>query len=328
MNNSAKRRLAYIDIAKGIGIFLVVLGHVRTSLYLHDAIFLFHMPLFFLLSGMVFKKDEEWWTCMKKKVRYLLLPYVFFMMMFVPLRMVTDALCNGGLFPNFRMSMLGLSYFDKPLWFVFALFVVVGVMRTLHSFVCRGVIIAGIVCMLGIVGCLLLSMRIELPFHTSRALFVLPFFALGLIVRKFHQVVCFVIIGILMYSIGLYGLWQGHTALDTLKMQIDSNPLFVYIPAIGGSLMVLGTSLYLEKVKPQIAILGGVISGISYLGRNSFYVFAVHHPFILFMNSLFWGGLEETRFSLPYAVGLTLFSILLSLLIGLFLKRLAPSIFK
>lgn len=328
MNNATNRRLAYIDIAKGIGILMVVLGHIRTSLYLHDAIYLFHMPLFFLLSGMVFKENEEWLTCMKKKVKYLLLPYLFFMVMFVPLRMITDTLCNGGTFPIFRLSMLGLSYFDKPLWFVFALFVVIGIVRTLLSFVHNKLVTASMVCILGIAGYLLLSQHMELPLHLSRALFGLPFFVFGVMVRKHHQIKSFVIIGLLMYSLGLYGLWNGHTVLDTLKLQVDSNPFFVYIPAIGGTLLVVGLSLSLDKMITLNKYSGGLIGSISYLGRNSFYVFAVHHPFILFINSLYWRELEESEFLLSYAVMLTISSIIFSLLVGRLLRRLVPSIFK
>lgn len=43
-----------VDIAKGLGIFLVVLGHVPIPMWLCTPIYLFHMPLFFFLSGMFF----------------------------------------------------------------------------------------------------------------------------------------------------------------------------------------------------------------------------------------------------------------------------------
>lgn len=47
-----KKRDSVIDIAKGIGIFLVVFGHVPLPMDLITPIYLFHMPLFFFLSGM------------------------------------------------------------------------------------------------------------------------------------------------------------------------------------------------------------------------------------------------------------------------------------
>ncbi|MEO0541040.1 MAG: acyltransferase [Cyanobacteria bacterium P01_A01_bin.105] len=66
------RRILYLDYAKGIGIFLVVLGHSFGSLFTPDAqpskllwqvfyyvvewIYTFHMPLFFFISGLFLEK--------------------------------------------------------------------------------------------------------------------------------------------------------------------------------------------------------------------------------------------------------------------------------
>ncbi|WP_340264204.1 acyltransferase family protein [Sphingobium mellinum] len=46
-------RLDWIDVARGIGIIAVVIGHVWTRGPLRDAVYSFHMPLFFLLSGLL-----------------------------------------------------------------------------------------------------------------------------------------------------------------------------------------------------------------------------------------------------------------------------------
>ena len=59
------KRLDWIDIAKGIGIILVVLGHTLVPQvretgfagFLWIFIYNFHMPLFFFLSGYLFEKD-------------------------------------------------------------------------------------------------------------------------------------------------------------------------------------------------------------------------------------------------------------------------------
>ena len=42
------KRLKYVDIAKGIAIIMVIIGH-STSGVLRGTIFSFHMPLFFLI---------------------------------------------------------------------------------------------------------------------------------------------------------------------------------------------------------------------------------------------------------------------------------------
>lgn len=44
-------RIAWVDIAKGLGIFLVVLGHTYRKNPVQNWIYSFHMPLFFILSG-------------------------------------------------------------------------------------------------------------------------------------------------------------------------------------------------------------------------------------------------------------------------------------
>lgn len=47
-------RLHWIDMAKGVGILAVVVGHVWTRGAVRDAMYAFHMPFFFLLSGYLF----------------------------------------------------------------------------------------------------------------------------------------------------------------------------------------------------------------------------------------------------------------------------------
>lgn len=58
---ASSKRIESLDIAKGIGILIVVLGHVlRTDdVFLKKFIFSFHMPLFFMLSGFVFNTENK-----------------------------------------------------------------------------------------------------------------------------------------------------------------------------------------------------------------------------------------------------------------------------
>lgn len=57
VNEMKGNRICELDIAKGIGILLVILGHCTTQVIpaLANLVNSFHMPLFFLLSGMVYK---------------------------------------------------------------------------------------------------------------------------------------------------------------------------------------------------------------------------------------------------------------------------------
>lgn len=69
-----------IDAAKGIGILLVVLSHIYYEYGPLTYIYSFHMPLFFLLAGMVFRPDRyaSFGQFFKRKLRSLVCPYVFF----------------------------------------------------------------------------------------------------------------------------------------------------------------------------------------------------------------------------------------------------------
>lgn len=76
-----------IDIAKGIGICLVVLGHCSTKNVTHF-IYLFHMPLFFMIAGYLFndknlQKPKEFFI---RKVKRLYLTYLVYEVVFTLLR--------------------------------------------------------------------------------------------------------------------------------------------------------------------------------------------------------------------------------------------------
>ena len=75
MNN----RILHIDVAKGIGILLVVLGHnwivLRERGELFTLIYSFHVPLFFLLSGIFFNPAKPFHATLIEKADSILKPY-------------------------------------------------------------------------------------------------------------------------------------------------------------------------------------------------------------------------------------------------------------
>lgn len=65
----AKARYSSLDIAKGLGIILVVLGHIiPENIWARSIIYSFHMPLFFLISGFFPAKNDEqfFWGYLKR----------------------------------------------------------------------------------------------------------------------------------------------------------------------------------------------------------------------------------------------------------------------
>lgn len=74
------KRVQYIDIAKGIGILLVVLGHNDLAAYhpmLHRFIYAFHMALFFFLSGIFFKPERSFKEIFTRRFKTLIKPLIF-----------------------------------------------------------------------------------------------------------------------------------------------------------------------------------------------------------------------------------------------------------
>ena len=70
-------RIEWIDIAKGIGIILVIAGHtIQYTLVM--PIYAFHMPLFFFMSGLLLKPEQfgDFNSFFKKKGRQLIKPWL------------------------------------------------------------------------------------------------------------------------------------------------------------------------------------------------------------------------------------------------------------
>lgn len=100
-------RLAFIDIAKGIGILSMILGHIEGG-YLTRMVYSFHMPLFFIISGYLLSDKTGVRDYAKKKTVQMFRPYALtcaFLFAFEWLR----ALPNGGLSSSSMIRLL-VSY--------------------------------------------------------------------------------------------------------------------------------------------------------------------------------------------------------------------------
>ncbi len=133
---SYSNRINWIDIAKGIGIILVVLSHLtENGQILRKVIFSFHMPLFFFLSGLVLKVNIPFLEYLKKKFKGVYFPFLFFL--------ITDYCCGfifniikygfsinmvKDIFVTFLKSVSGTYIiqngytFNPPIWFLCVLF--------------------------------------------------------------------------------------------------------------------------------------------------------------------------------------------------------------
>lgn len=94
----AGKRILWLDSLRGFALFFVILGHACTiPPDCRVLIFSFHMPLFFAISGAVFRygKYTTVTECIIDKAKALLLPYVLLYLVNIPLKLVSFGVFNN-----------------------------------------------------------------------------------------------------------------------------------------------------------------------------------------------------------------------------------------
>ena len=109
-----EKRLDFLDVCKGIGIVLVILGHIYgLSSKVGIWIYSFHMPLFFILSGLVYneKKNTElpFFEFLKKKAKSYLVPYYLYALINLVIELLWSKFY---LSENVTLSIVSLSNFS------------------------------------------------------------------------------------------------------------------------------------------------------------------------------------------------------------------------
>lgn len=122
---AAAQRFDWVDVARGIGILAVVVGHVWTRGLPHTITYSFHMPLFFLLSGYLFKRKPA-----GEFSRRLLISQGLSYLAFLALVVAMDSLIEGsrghrGIFHTWPRDLGRLAFGGSDLrgpftvfWFV------------------------------------------------------------------------------------------------------------------------------------------------------------------------------------------------------------------
>lgn len=129
-----------MNIFKGIGIFLVVLGHSfpdgagsENYRFLHQLIYSFHMPLFFLVSGFFAKRVceitnfQEYIFLTKDKLKRLIVPYFILSFVAIPLKLLMNQYALRPIDLHTLISDVVLYPLDNPIiffWFIYTLFMI------------------------------------------------------------------------------------------------------------------------------------------------------------------------------------------------------------
>lgn len=180
-------RIQYMDIAKGIVLILVVWHHAQGPFT--ECIRAFHMPFFFLVSGMLYNQKDSFWVFTRKKLTSLYIPFAFWNIVFY----IGTHLDKLHLKSTWRFVGKIVLTLDKEseylgaTWFLGALFtecVLYKLCDTILSkvkrrrlwitllFVCRA----------------LFAFYDTLPYKLSRTLILGMFFAIGVVVKEQMEV--------------------------------------------------------------------------------------------------------------------------------------------
>ena len=128
-------RLSFIDIAKGIGILMVIFGHILSkSQGLYCFIYSVHIPLFVVLSGFFEKEHDDFRSYFYKTIRRLYLPFLAFVTIdYTAAYFLYDASFKNVFVQGVKAAMGMERVFNQPIWFLFDLFVVKVFIQLFHK---------------------------------------------------------------------------------------------------------------------------------------------------------------------------------------------------
>ena len=72
-----KGRIGSVDVAKGVGILSIVIGHLANSETVNALVFQYHVPIFFIVAGYFLSTSKPFGVFVRQKAKRLLLPYAF-----------------------------------------------------------------------------------------------------------------------------------------------------------------------------------------------------------------------------------------------------------
>lgn len=196
----AKKRIEWIDMAKGIGLILVVYGHVPFrpewwNVWLGS----FHMPLFFFLAGITYNQNKykKFSALIKSKVVTLIIPYFIFAVLTFLWRValqVFDLLQSGtqinfgylckqalGIFIQIRTTDFGVGVWFIPCIFVcfVLLYFILKISR--NHIPWGGILLASLSLVAGYLYCTYID--IKLPWGIDAAFVAVFFMTLGALLR-------------------------------------------------------------------------------------------------------------------------------------------------
>lgn len=310
INGYTENRLEFIDITKGIGIFLVISSHVYGQ-FMSWAL-PFYIPIFFIVSGYCTSHP----VMLQTKYKKLIIPYFFFSFILLSMNKSLEVLdFIGILYSRWCIYPLGsdsniylLRSGNGPLWFLTSMYVsyifFFYIQRSTKPILIISIYIATTY--------LLSLLPILLPWSIDTAFLMASFIYYGVIIRKNH------LLNKLNYTwlIGLtilYIVFRYNCGYINLSVRIYGRSLITSIPAaMLGSVILMKISYYIEG-----CFIGKIISMI---GRHSLSIFCLHVPFITVWK-IIAGSLRLNIPHVLYGILCIFFVMSISYPISLFLDK-------
>ena len=296
-------RIEWIDIAKGIGIILVIAGHCFYLGYSYP-LYAFHMPLFFFLSGLLFKdKNEGFVDFLKSKTNSLMRPWLIILFISslvclvipqwrneITLKEVLSDLytANTNVFQNSSLWYLVCFYFMLLIFFF-----VNKLKRTAVTAVVFIIIAIGLLWIKGLLDRTNLPFN-RLPLKIDSALIALVFFCVANLFKDKilpfmngkANLLLVALIVVVSAVLCVFNGWSNLNSLDFGRFRLLYYPI-----AFGGIASVCFVSQVITRLNLQT-----IKSFIIFYGKNSLLIFGFQSLFIrlyyLFFNNAHDLGLE------------------------------------
>lgn len=274
-----KERVKWVDIAKGFSILLVIVGHSIPHRgffkLIWSIIFSFHMPLFFIISGFLFKSDE-FKNLIRKNFKRMLIPYLITYTIYFIYMIIT----SNGKISIYLVSMLYGSGKQVPsiptiqsigaLWFLVTLFLSNLIFNwILRNSFKKGTLVQFIYIIFAcIIGYLLKNIE-YLPWSLDLALISQVFLYTGYKLKNFKLFNGSKIpISSILILICLWLICINNYAFD-LNQRVYRDFTITLVGSISGSIMIFYLSSYISK----IPILNNFLT---FCGRESLIILCIH----------------------------------------------------
>lgn len=309
-----RHRVSWIDVAKGIGIFLMVMGHTGMPKLGNQWIYSFHMPLFFFISGMLFDPDKySMAEFLRRKMNTMICPYLFF----VALDWVGRMLLQYDRLPSFSLSEALVYGVSSAIWFIYVLFFVelaAWVFYRIESRYDWRYIVMILSLVMIVASYMAYQYSVHLPYKMEVVGFGLLFFIIG----KNSMQIKYSVGSLWLVIIGLCHVFGAYFVMPRLDMASNEwggiTPLNLIL-ALVGIYLTISVSIQLSQRKNMI------VKFFKFFGENTIVVVGLSHIILMTFKKYFdsWG--------VPNMIGSPIRHVLLWIaLLGAvcFLNRFAP----